>query len=245
MNHPQVFVPAKKELYFFNNLNNKSGPRYRSDRLDWYSKSISPSVSDFLRRSWQYLRIYKTIRPGVLNIVGYFSPKLFGEATASYAVMDEELLDEVLLLNPNLKAIMFVRNPIDRAWSHAKKDLVKYSDRDLSEVSFEEFKAFYTDDYQLKCSDYLSAINLWSSKLEEGNLFVGVFDDIKTRPGTVLENVEDFLGINRVYDSDNSVAGPINTTAHSRIPTEHHEFLRELFKDELMAVNQRFGKNWK
>ncbi len=244
MNHPQVFLPTKKEIYFFNYLKNRDGQRYRSDRLDWYSKRISPSVHDFLLRCWRNFKIYKTIRLGDLNMVKYYSPTLFGEATASYAVMEEELIDEVLLLNPNLKAIMFIRNPIDRAWSHAKKDLVKRSKRDLSEVSFQEFKAFYTDSYQIKCSKYISFINLWSAKLEEGNLFVGIFDDIRTQPGTVLANVEDFLGIEHVYDNGERIAGPIGTTEHSGIPPAHHEFLSELFKDELTIVNQRFGKNW-
>lgn len=244
MNHPQVFLPAKKEIYFFNNLIKGGEPRYRSNRLDWYSKRISPSVYDFLLRCWRNFEMHKTLRLSDLDIVEYCSPKLHGEATASYAVMDEKLIDEVLLLNANLKAIAFVRNPIDRAWSHAKKDLIERGKRDPSEISFEEFKAFFTKNYQLKCSKYISFIDLWSSKLKEGNLFVGTFDDIRTQPSTVLADLENFLGIDHVYNNENIIEQPINATSDSRIPPVHHEFLRELFKDELTIVNQRFGKSW-
>ena len=45
---------------------------------------------------------------------------LRGEATSSYAAIDVDLIDTIARLNPRLKAIMLVRDPVDRAWSQFK-----------------------------------------------------------------------------------------------------------------------------
>ena len=38
-------------------------------------------------------------------------------------------------LNPDIRAILMIRNPIDRAWSHAKKDLVRNRKRKFDDVA--------------------------------------------------------------------------------------------------------------
>ena len=39
--------------------------------------------------------------------------------------MDGDLIDEVVTLNPEIRVVLMVRDPVERAWSHAKKDLVR------------------------------------------------------------------------------------------------------------------------
>jgi len=109
------------------------------------------------------------------------------------AALDADVIADITALNPALKAILMIRNPIDRAWSHAKKDLIRNRKRRFEEVSEAEFRAFFSDPYQLRCARYAEQCDRWSAHLQSGHLFVGVFDDIATRPEALLLDVMRFL----------------------------------------------------
>lgn len=246
MNHPEVHIPVRKEIYFFNYLNYKDGPRYQSDRLEWYSNEISPNLFDFIKFNYQKWKTTKKLSALEPYIVKYFNPTIIGEATASYAVLGEEIIDEILLLNPDIKIITSIRNPIDRAWSHAKKDLVRDPGLKIQNVGFEKFKAFYTDQYQLKCANFCENIDRWSMKVEAGNIFICFLDSIRSKPDEVLTKLTQFLGINDVYgrDEPGQLTKAVNSTKEQTIPEQHYSYLHNLFKNELKKIENRFGIHW-
>ncbi len=53
-----------------------------------------------------------------------YRPLVRGEATASYATLRGDVIRQIMLLNPGVKAILMVRDPVDRVWSHARKELM-------------------------------------------------------------------------------------------------------------------------
>jgi hypothetical protein len=141
--HPQVFMTVPKELFFFNLLDKPEHFLYTSKDLAWYLEFFSPSV---MKRAAHLAGIVaKQGRP--------YAIRARGEATASYAAdTKEEIIDEMLLLNPELKVILMVRNPVQRSWSHAKKDLLNVSfrnqtERTMEEVPSEEMKSFMATPY--------------------------------------------------------------------------------------------------
>lgn len=233
--HPQVFLAEPKELFFWSGLENRSGDRFRSDRLDWYIKFFrDPAWRTVLKNAlclWKWGERYR--------------PIVRGEATASYATLDREIIREIAILNPDVKAILMIRDPVDRAWSHAKKDLLRKTGRRLEDVSEGEFTAFFTDDYQRRCARYVEHCDNWSSYLRDGHLFVRPFDAIAKDPETLLLDVMGFLGVaaERRYVG-HSVRESVNPTIANEIPDKYDRFLRELFLGELLALNERFGLTW-
>ena len=111
--HPEVLLSEPKELYFFDRLKTLDDPRYRSNELSYYLRFFRDTPASWARRMAHHLGKYREL----------YRPKVRGEATASYAVIDRDVIAEIATLNPNLKAVILIRNPVDRAWSHAKKDL--------------------------------------------------------------------------------------------------------------------------
>src|SRR4029077_15793488 len=101
--------------------------------------------------AWKHRRLYR--------------PRVRGEATASYAALDPDVIADITALNPALKAVLMIRNPIDRAWSHAKKDLLRNRKRRFDDVSEAEFRAFFSDPYQLRCARYAEQCDRWSAHL--------------------------------------------------------------------------------
>ena len=233
--HPEVFLTEPKELYFFNSLKTRDPRRFVSDQLSWYLRYFRDPL--WRRAAKAGLCYWRHRQP--------YAPRVRGEATASYAALDSDVIADIVALNPDLKAILMIRNPIDRAWSHAKKDLLRSSNRRVADVPEEEFRSFLTDPYQLLCARYAVQYDQWSALLRPGHLFVGYFDDLATRPEELLLDVMRFLdvGAHPRY-IDRSVRSPVNPTDSSKIPEQYRKLLLELLKDDLEVLKARFGLSW-
>lgn len=233
--HPQVFLAEPKELHFFNSLKRRDPKRFVSDDVSFY-------LQFFREPLWR--RAAKTGR-SLWNFRALYAPRVRGEATASYAALDADVIAEIAALNPGIKAILMIRNPIERAWSHAKKDLVRNRKRRMADVPETEFRTFFADPYQLRCARYVEQYDQWAAHLQPGHLMVGAFDDITTRPEELLLDVMRFLGVRaeRRY-LDPSLREPVNSTEAPVIPEQYRSLLRELLARDLEQLKERFGFTW-
>jgi hypothetical protein len=233
--HPQIFLAEPKELFFFSSLKTRDPKRFVSDELGWY-------LSHFREPAWR-----RAARTG-LSLWKYrqpYAPRIRGEATASYAALDSDVIADIVALNPGLKSVLMVRNPIDRAWSHAKKDLIRNRKRRYEDVSEQEFRAFFTDPYQLRCARFTEQYDRWSAQLRPGHLFVGAFDDIAARPEALLLDVLRFLGVRaegRYIDP--AVRELVNPTESKDMPLQYRRLLEDALRGELDLLKERFGLSW-
>ncbi|MBI3785539.1 MAG: sulfotransferase domain-containing protein [Deltaproteobacteria bacterium] len=233
--HPEIQLSEPKELFFFSRLKTPSHPKYQSNELSWYLRFFRDPPWLFLAKTLICLRRYRRL----------YRPRVRGEATASYAAIDSDVIREIAVLNPDIKAVLMIRNPVDRAWSHAKKDLVRNRGRRFADVGEAEFLDFFNDEYQRQCAHYVDHIERWSAELRDGHLFVGLFDDIDRRPEELLIDVMRFLGVDddrRYLPAD--LRESVNPTAESRIPPAYRSHLEALFGDDMAALRQRFGIVW-
>ncbi|MDJ0731211.1 MAG: sulfotransferase domain-containing protein [Crocosphaera sp.] len=238
--HPRVFLTTPKELFFFNLVQKPEHHLYSSSDLAWYLEFYHESFKNFLKKNLEMLKRYGK----------FYYPQVRGEATASYAAMSKELIDNIVILNPDIKAILMVRNPLIRIWSHAKKNLLNsnflnnYQQKSLEEVAEDEFETFFRR--EAKIVDYNRIIENWSSALKEGNLFIGFFDDIIDSPTTLLLKVFDFLEIDSKDDYiTNLVKKKIQSTDTSEkreLPEKYKIILEEIFKDEILTLEEKFGR---
>jgi len=233
--HPEIFLSEPKELFFFSRLQTLDNPKFQSNDLVWYLRFFRDPAWRFAAKTaitlWKYRQLYR--------------PRVRGEATASYATLDRDVIREITLLNPDIRVILMIRNPIDRAWSHAKKDLVRNRKRKMADVSEDEFKAFFTDPYQRQCARYVENCDNWAAHLKDGHLLVAFFDDIAAHPEELLRRVMSFLGVtNDMRYIDRAVRDAVNPTAPSEVPEHLRRFLDDLFKDDLEKVRHRFGLSW-
>ena len=117
--HPEIFLSEPKEIFYFSRLKTPESAKFQSDDLGWY-------LSFFRDPLWR--RAAKTAI-ALWKYRAFYHPRVRGEATASYAAMDRDVIAEIAALNPDIRVILMIRNPIDRAWSHARKDLVRNTGR--------------------------------------------------------------------------------------------------------------------
>lgn len=222
--HPEVKFSRPKELFFFNTLPYPQHPKYQSTDLDWYLRFFRDSLRQRCGRNLFCLRQYGE----------FYRPVARGEATASYALLTPELIQEVVTLNPNIRAIMIVRDPIQRAWSSAKRALVRNRKRRFEDVPFSEFQALYCDSYEVQCPLYERHYRRWSSALKDGHVFVARFEEILNDPRRLLLDVMSFLGVrSQVKYLNDDFETPVNPTDTASIPPQHQLFLEELLKGEI------------
>lgn len=231
--HPQIFLSEPKELFFFSSLETPDSRRFQSDELSWYLQFFRDPAWRALAKTaiclWKYGRLYR--------------PIVRGEATASYAVLGRDVIQDIVALNPRIKVILTVRDPVERAWSHAKKDLIRNRGRDPGSVSDEEFRAFFDEPHQRRCARYVECCDNWGAYLRPGHLFVGFFDDIARRPEEFLLDVMSFLGVasERRYISRDARQS-VNRTETSAVPPHHRKYLEELLRDDVDRLRARFGR---
>ncbi len=230
--HPEVFLSEPKELFFFSRIKNPDHPGYQSDELDWYLRFFCDPP--WLLASKYGFFLYRHQR--------LYRPKVRGEATASYAAVDPDVIEDIVTLNPDVKVILTVRDPVARAWSHATKDLVRNRGRELAEVDDEAFQDFFRDSYQLRCADYRTLIENWSGRVKDGHLLVSTFDEIRDRPEQLLLDVMAFLGISSDPRYLRRAAGEVvNPAGSGGIPDRHRAFLEDLLSEQVAYWKERFG----
>ena len=225
--HPGIMLSEPKELFFFSRLKVPNSPKFQSSDLAWYLRFFREAP---WRRIWKDARCRRRFGEP-------YRPLVRGEATASYAALDADVIDEIVRLNPDIKAILMVRDPLERAWSHAKKDLARDRARRVEEVSEQEFIRFFKNDYQLQCARYTANFENWRSRLKPKHLFVGRFEDIAARPQALLVQVMSFLGVEsdeRFLAAD--VGRAVNPTAGDRIPSRYRAVLEEVLGEERLKL---------
>jgi Sulfotransferase domain len=222
--HPEVFMTSPKELFYFNLLESHQGPLYRSSGLDWYLKFFEISEERRREREEQCRREYQVP----------FTPKIRGEATAGYAAMGPHLIREITVLNPDIKVLIIIRHPVDRAWSHAKLDLTEDWGHSIDQVSDKDLERFFATPYQRRCAQYQRQIANWQPLLKPDALMLGWFEDIQENPGRFLERVFRFLGVrDNLWLGPGRVTHHFNETDHMPMPPRVRALLTRILRKEI------------
>ena len=84
-----------------------------------------------------------------------------GEITPGYIALNQRRIALVRDLMPDCRLILIMRNPVDRAWSHAVMKLARREGRTVESVSDAEFAAHFRGTMSRRRSDYLGTIKRW------------------------------------------------------------------------------------
>ncbi len=227
--HPRVLLSDPKELYFFNNLDRKDHPKFETDELDGYLDHFRLTFRDFLRRNRTMRHLYGE----------RFWPQVRAEATASYATLAPDVIDEVMLLNPKVRVVLMLRDPVGRAWSHAKKTLGR-KEGGMERVPEDEVRAYFRLGGQRQRADYEGMVANWSQRVRRGHLFLGLSEDLSKRPTELLMDLFRFLGVpaDPKYVADEHRDRRQNPSEDSALPESLREDLETLFEREIQGYER-------
>jgi hypothetical protein len=220
--HPEIFLPKEKELYYFSTLGMPDHRHFRFQYLEDYLQAMGDTPKSKLKKSYDSLR-----RAGRL-----YYPRVRGEATASYAALPRDVIGEIALMNPEMKAILMLRDPVDRAWSHARKDLAQ-GGRLPREIDPDALSRLLFKDGQRELALYRTLIENWGRHLQPGHLFVGAFDSIASQPERLVSAIHTFLGVaTGAQYFGRHLRDRINPAPPAQIPHAAEGLLRDLLDQE-------------
>jgi hypothetical protein len=168
--------------------------------------------------------------------------RMAGEITPAYSCLHSRAIASIHSLLPGAKLILLLRDPIDRAWSHAKMDLGfnAFGSQDFDTQA--EFKSHFDGDASRQRGDYVGMIQRWTEYYPANQLFVGFYDEIQEVPGQLLQRIHRFLGVEASERSVPPTARrPINVGRHEPMPPHLQLHLARIYGPELKQLADRFG----
>jgi hypothetical protein len=162
--------------------------------------------------------------------------KLKGEASPSYSILPRSTIQLLRQLMPNLKLIYMMRDPIDRAWSHAKHNF-RHREANfkgwcgtIDEVSDEDWIENLSDDWNRLCGDYLGQLQRWLSVFPREQVHLGFFEDLARAPRLMLRNLLSFLEVDPSFaDSDRVTVDRVNSGLSKDIPSRVERHLVAMY----------------
>jgi Sulfotransferase domain len=169
--HPDVFMPDIKELKYFSLYHRWLG-------LDWYAAHFHAAGA-----------------------------RLKGEASPSYALLPGAMIRRLHALVPRVKLVFLMRDPVARAWSHARHNC-RYREAnfenyqgDPKTVPDEAWRANFRHPWPLASGDYLGQLQRWLAVFPREQIYVDLYERLRTDPAGLVLNVLKFLGA-RTNDLD-------------------------------------------
>ena len=222
--YPEVQrLPFKETVFFSDAFESVSALTAGSLRDD--------DIGDYGRAYWtgptRNLKAYQALFDRSFPIRADFSP--------SYAELPELSVRGISqMLGPDVKIILSIRDPVDRAWSNLRCDHA--GDTSILTRSFAQRVSHYRSMASRRRCDYHSIYETWSRYFEQ--LHVIIFDDIVSDPERAIAGLESFLGLApRAYGAQ----APVNAASAEDMPREDRAFLFGMHQDVFDACEALFG----
>ena len=254
--HPNVWMPRNKELHYFDDrINDPRNPISRIYRRmtgkGHVNRRWRRQVKGRLRSHWKRvsgrdllwdLRYYAGA-PGDGWYATLFEPgrgKVKGEITPAYSTLGLDDVAHVHDLVPEAKIIFMLRNPIERAWSQYVMRLDRSGQRDFGLTRHRKLLRNVEREGSRSRTDYLQALENWTTFYPEERIFVGFLEDVHFYPGELLGNVYRFLGVDASFRPP-GVGEKVHARSAGRMASDAAVYLAGLFGEELARLSERFG----
>lgn len=187
--HPALWLPPVKELHYFDKpeirrtiLNAHERRRVGLKRL----RSLDPWLLRFWlgrRDDRWYASLFAAARARGL---------VTGEITPAYATLPVPVLRRIAALNPSLRLVFIMRDPVDRAWS-AVHNAARKGDPSAAQVETAIARA--REPGVVARSAYADAIERIEGVFGPERLLCCFFEDLRDRPAALTAELLRFLGV--------------------------------------------------
>lgn len=168
-----------------------------------------------------------------------------GEITPAYAILDQERIRRIHALVPGLRIFYCIRNPLERAWSHALM-VLKNRGKSLDDAEDDWLDGLLHWDQSVRRGTYTACLRNWLAVFPPEQLATVFFDDIVADPRSVLRGICAHLGLDEapfVKASESELRTRVFEGMKARPRPAHVAALRALYEPEVAALSEQFGRN--
>lgn len=257
--HPGVWLPPVKEVHFFDRSEHYPSPSELQPASPLKRLLKGPEQRQRFREGYWRLRQGITERDwssvrwawhwyfGHYNEAWYrrlfsrhFHDHLCGEITPAYSMLEGQDVAALREMNPDLKLIFMLRNPIDRAWSSVRFNRERgHSDIELDAV--EAILAQLQAPTNVLRGAYLRTLDNYLEYFPAEQILVGFYDAIARDPTGLIHGIADFLElpIEQGWHVDNTKR--VNASPWQPMPDAVRRYLAETYRPEIEALAERLG----
>lgn len=261
--HPDIYFPPVKEIHYFDRFDRATEyPSFSFLAIESPFKRYN--IIGFAKRLFSIVKAQSRLH-NFNNLLwnlkfnfGYYNDKWYlslfkqrsknqkcGEITPSYSTLNIKDIKKVYRLNPKLKIILMMRNPIDRAWSAFLMELI-LTGKEYQKVNEREVLSFFKSDSARRRGDYLTIIKNWTSVFPKHQLHIGYYDDVKNRPKKLLTEIFRFIGVTDKIDwtsvpfNKKFIPWDNNTGKKRDMPQKYYQFLYKMYYNDMMSLYDEY-----
>jgi hypothetical protein len=208
--HPDIWTPPSKELHLFDRRLNRGAGR------------ILPRNPAVVRA--YYRRFF--LKSGLSrNLVR-------GEYTTCYMTLSASDVRLVHATVPDAKLLFLMRDPLDRLWSHVRKDMRSMTGVSPEDADAAQFERFVDDPRVISRSDYASALERWLTVFGRDRMLIQFLEDAVQSPDAVLRRTFEFIGVDphRFKASPGTLTERANTRPPLPMPAAFREIALKRIK---------------
>ncbi len=238
--HPQCWVPAIKELFYFDQVHIYPGNPWPFDRrlYTWQifrdDPVFRPLVENMKFWTEEYVAAMQSLyldRDRVVDDSWYAanfahcgSNQLAFDVSPSYSTLPVAAVAHMRRISPHARIIFILRNPIERAWSHFRMELDELGDYSLEaqrRTLAEKSNLFFV------YSNYAQTYHNYLRCFPKESILLLDFKRIAQEPYAVLRDIYEFLNLDCTPDLFSS----LNEKTFEGKPLERNpEIVAELTK---------------
>lgn len=215
----------------------KAGTTWLYEKLKQHSAVCMAEPKEVHYFDWFF---YRSLRWYVKHFTG--PGKLRGEVTPGYSVIEKGRVKFMKRIMPELKIILLLRDPRERAWSGARFHFGKEQGRDLSKVTNEEFIAHFNQSWVKQRGDYETIWKKWTSVFPKEQVLVLFAEDIATKPEQVLDRVSQFLHVDAFPAGRSN--DRFNESKPMNMPDEIENYLEEMYAPMIARLPALIGEDF-
>lgn len=253
--HRDVWVPPLKEIHYFDVVHSRRDTEMTAmdvGRMEASLRQARRVIEGQLPDHEKLKRLYALSLTGLREHTDEWYGMLFsaapadrlcGEITPEYALLPDEGIEHILRLNPDMKFILLMRDPIDRGWSAMRM----MHDRAVEAGGTADFNRMVNSADFARRADYVATVERYHAHTKPENLLLLYFEDIVERPHWLLEQVCAFLGV----DPENARFKKADEPKYQGTPMvlspELYEKLRETLRpayERLLSLDNAYVRKW-
>ncbi|MBK1632459.1 hypothetical protein CKO31_17270 [Thiohalocapsa halophila] len=187
--HPQVFASPRKEPMFFSFVDREPAEIPPEDR---------PGYEVAVKTQSEYEALFAGTERFIAR--GEASQRYFSDAYALAKIADTI---------PHVKLIFFLRNPIERAWSHFVH--FRRDEREASPTLLGALEGSIPQSHiYTRTGFYAEWLDRWRERFNADQMYVGLFDDFRADAERACQEVYEFLGVDRSFAPDTGLHANIS-----------------------------------
>ena len=253
-NIPEFDLPGKKEFHYFDRSDSYPSPSTLTEDIFWkrFKETPKTHIKLLLKMIYNFIitgnyKIFYFKSKWILsNYNDFWYVSLFkkfsgytGEITPSYMYLNKNDIRRIYNCNHNIKLILFLRNPIDRAWSHFRYSKVN---RSFDNIDLNEIIKFMDSEHQTKRGDYISAIKNYLDVFDNKQLLICFYDSIIETPKLLFEQIIKHICDDKDINIDHlHLNKKVNVSKKLDCPDEVLAHLKNKYYSQIKELSELYG----